>query len=122
MSNARGETDRTRCDVSDPRDLRSEQLPHPEVSPVCLAGACIDCPGSDLFGKPCGHHCHTAAAAPLPARARDPWEQALEHAISTGVADPEQFANDYTSMLEDLQYENRYPDLPQPTPAEFIWP
>lgn len=53
---------------------------------------------------------------------RAAWRDAHAHAVSSGVADPEQFANDYTSMLEDSQYENRYPDVPLPTLAEFIWP
>jgi hypothetical protein len=103
-------------------DLRSEQLPDPEISPACSAGACVDCSESDLFGKPCGHHCHTTAVALFPTRACDAWEHAHAYAISAGGADPEQFADDYTSMLEDFQYENRYPDVPLPTPAEFIWP
>lgn len=176
-------------------DVRTETLSVAEISPACSAAACVDCPASDLFGKPCSHSCHTAAgpamftipdtgftpidtwalkcdgcgqfvrafaefessgdeglerfrvmlgalgwtrppfshedycptctqpeAAHTTREPRDAWEDAHAHAVSAGVADPDQFANDYTSMLEDSQYENRYPDVPLPTPAEFIWP
>lgn len=90
----------------------------PEISPACSGAACVDCPGVDLFGKSCRHGCHSVGRR----EPRDVWGDAHTHAVSAGWPDPEQFANDYTSMLEDSQYENRYPDVPLPTPAEFIWP
>jgi len=106
-------------------DARNEQLATEEISPACSGAVCVDCPGADLFGKSCRHRCHTEhgeTARTSRREPRDAWGDAHAHAVGSGAADPEQFANDYTSMLEDAQYENRYPDVPLPTPAEFIWP
>ncbi|MER7798508.1 hypothetical protein [Microbacterium sediminis] len=50
------------------------------------------------------------------------WEKAHDYAVTAGVDEPDAFAADYAQMVDDLANEPRYPDLPLPAPADFLWP
>ena len=47
------------------------------------------------------------------------WELAFAFAADVGVDNPEEFANDYEAMIEDLHNVVFYPDRPYPTPQDF---
>lgn len=51
---------------------------------------------------------------------RHAWTRAHDFAAENSLCvTPEQFADEYEALIEDLSNELRYPDLPDPTPAEF---
>lgn len=51
---------------------------------------------------------------------RHAWDRAHDFAAQHPLrVAPEQFADEYEALIEDLSWEIRYPDLPDPTPAEF---
>lgn len=59
----------------------------------------------------------------LPASPRlHPWHEAFSYAKSSGLsrASAQDFADHYAAYIEDRTNEIRYPDLPLPTPSEFI--
>lgn len=51
-----------------------------------------------------------------------PWRSAFDHARQEGHSEAEayDFADDYAAYVEDRQYEIRDPDLPIPSPSEWI--
>ena len=63
----------------------------------------------------------TALTAPHTAVGRQ-WLEAHAYAVVSGIDEPEAFADDYASMIDEARHETRYPDRPLPTPAEFVWP
>lgn len=52
----------------------------------------------------------------------DPWHQAFAWARRADLADQDAraFADEYAAYIEDRQSEVRYPDLPLPTPSEYV--
>jgi len=54
--------------------------------------------------------------------ASEPWQAAFDHARETGQDDGEarDFADEYAAYVEDRRYEIRNPDLPIPSPSEYI--
>lgn len=48
------------------------------------------------------------------------WALAFEYAQETGLEDARAFADDYAAFLEDYNSEIHDPDLPAPTPSEYI--
>ncbi|MBG0716867.1 hypothetical protein G3N18_02035 [Microbacterium sp. 2C] len=51
---------------------------------------------------------------------RHAWDRAHDFATQHPLCvTPEQFADEYQAAIDDLRNELRYPDLPDPTPAEF---
>ena len=54
--------------------------------------------------------------------ASEPWQAAFDHARETGQdeAEARDFADEYAAYVEDRQYEIRNPDLPIPSPSEYI--
>lgn len=63
----------------------------------------------------------TALTTPHTAVGRQ-WLEAHAYAVVSGISEPEAFADDYASMIDEARHETRYPDAPLPTPAEFVWP
>jgi hypothetical protein len=51
-----------------------------------------------------------------------PWQAAFDHARETGQDEGEarDFADEYAAYVEDRRYEIRNPDLPIPSPSEYI--
>lgn len=51
-----------------------------------------------------------------------PWQAAFDHARETGQDDAEarDFADEYAAYVADRRYEIRNPDLPIPSPSEYI--
>jgi hypothetical protein len=54
--------------------------------------------------------------------ASEPWQAAFDHAREAGQDDAEarDFADEYAAYVEDRRYEIRNPDLPIPSPSEYI--
>ena len=52
----------------------------------------------------------------------DPWHQAFAYARQAGMDDHDarDFADEYAFAIDELRHEIRYPDLPLPTPSEYV--
>lgn len=68
----------------------------------------------------CGR-CGFETEGPSEKTTPDPWHLALIHARQDGQdeQDARDFADEYAAYVEDHLGENRYPDLPLPTPSEY---